>query len=540
VHSTRRFITLALSLLGLFDSIYLWWAYTSPSHPLVCLVGSGCDVVRASSYSHLWGLPLPFYGVTLYGALAILCFAEVLSGKFLGRLIRFLILIISAGGFVASLVLSGIEAFDLHTWCAWCVLSAVVVTLIFILAIDGVWRPFVPTESIFVLNAVRREFALFLIALGLGIAAFVHLSHSGEYAPPKAASAAILDQRLVRPDSHMTGNLKAPVTVVEFGDFECPSCQLAQGSVQQMLNQYGSRIRFVFRQFPMSSADPHMHPEAEKAAEASECAGQQGKFWQADQLFFEKQPNLSVSDLEKYASQLGLNTTEFDQCLSRGEMAPRVHQDFEDGWAVGVRATPTFFVGHKMIAGPPNYPMLAQLLNFQLAASGTTVTQRAPAGTAPGSAPAPSASIGSSGPPALGAPFSQLQGANPLACNASDTNLPQPALIRTPQAKNLYDGNPKPVFVDVRDAQDFAAGHIAGAINIPVQDIEQKWNTLPKDRLIVFYEGGERGGSPDDVCAFSRAAARVLLLNGFDSAKVKVYQDGLKGWKQAGLPISPK
>jgi protein-disulfide isomerase/rhodanese-related sulfurtransferase len=532
VHATRRFITLALSFLGLFDSIYLWWAYTSPSHPLVCVVGTGCDAVRASPYSHFWGLPLPLFGAAMYGTLAIFCFAEALSGMLLARLIRFLILLISGGAFLASLVLSGIEAFRLHAWCAWCVLSAVVVTLIFILAIDGTWRPSVPAESLTVLKAVRAQFMLFLVALGLGIASFMHLSHSGEFAASKPAAVDVLDQRLVRPDSLMTGNLQSPVTVVEFGDFECSICKLAQNSVDQMLDQYGSKIRFVFREFPMSSADPRMHPQAEKAAEASECAAGQGKFWQADRLLFQKQPNLSVPDLEGYASQLGLNTSQFDQCLSSGAMASRVHQDFEDGWAVGVRATPTFFVGHQMIVGPPQYPTLARLLDDHLAHPSTG------ASATPGNQPAATSSTVPSGPMAPGTPFSQFQQANPLACSTNQASMQQPTLIRTSEAKELFESNPKPIFVDVREPQAFTSGHIAGAINIPVEDVEQKWNTLPKNRLVVFYEGGEQGGSPDDVCAFSRAAARVLFLHGFNERNVKVYQDGLKGWEKAGLPIA--
>jgi protein-disulfide isomerase/rhodanese-related sulfurtransferase/uncharacterized membrane protein len=538
VHATRRLFTLALSFLGSFDAVYLWWAYTSPSHPLVCMVGSGCDVVRASSYSHLWGFPLPMYGAAMYGLLAILAFAEVLSGKLLGKLIRFLILTISGGGFLASLALSGIEAFRLHAWCAWCVLSAIVVTLIFILAIDGVWRPSVPTESIFVLKAVRAQFLLFVVALGLGIAAFVHLSQSGEFVASKPAPPSVLDQRLVRPDSPVTGNPQGSVTVVEFGDFECAICKLAQKSVNQMLDQYKSKIRFVFRQFPMSSLDPHMHPEAEKAAEASECADAQGKFWQAEQLFFQKQPNLSVPDLKSYAPQLGLNTNEFDQCLSSGAMASRVRQDFEDGRAVGVLETPTFFVGHHMIVGPPQYQALAQLLNDQLSSHGAATAEAAKSSTALANPPATTSSTSPSGTLSVGSPFSQLQQANPLACSANEANMPQPTLIRTAEVQKLYNSTLKPVFVDVREPEDFAAGHIAGAINIPVEDMEQKWNTLPKNRLVVLYQGGEQGGSPDDVCAFSRAAARVLFLHGFDRAQVKVYQDGLKGWQKAGLPVS--
>ncbi len=534
MNPARRFITLALSLAGLFDSIYLWWVYTSPSHPLVCL-GTGCDVARASVYSHLWGLPLPFYGTALYGALAILAFAEVLSGRVIAAGIRYAILVISGAGFVVSVALSGIEAFRLHAWCAWCVLSAIVITLILILAVFGVRRPSALPETAAVLNAVRGQFVLFIIALAIGISAFVHLARSGEFAPAKPAAAAILDARLVRPDSHATGDLASPVTVVEFGDFECPICKLAQKSIGQMLSQFGGRIRFVFRQFPMSSVDRRMHPLAEKAAEASECAAEQGKFWQAEELFYQKQPDLTVSALESYAAQLGLNAGQYDQCISSGKMAARVHQDFEDGWAAGVRGTPTFFVGHEMIEGPPNYSYLSQLIRQQLAASAAAA---APSGTTPNSATAPPSTPLASSPQALN-PFGQLQQANPLVCSANEARMQQPALIRTPQARKLFEGNPPAVFVDVRDPQQFAAGHIAHAINIPVEEIEQKWPDLPKNKVIVLYQGGEGGGSAAGMCAFSRAAGRVLLLNGFSKANVLVYQDGLKGWKATGLPVAP-
>jgi protein-disulfide isomerase/rhodanese-related sulfurtransferase/uncharacterized membrane protein len=528
MHLMRRFVTLALAFLGLFDSLYLWWVYASPSHPLVCL-GTGCDVARASSYSHLWGHPLPLYGACMYGVLAVLVFAEVFSGRFIAAAIRYAVLVISAIGVVASLVLSGIEAFHLHAWCAWCVLSAIVVILIFILTLFGIRGPASPYESRAALNAVRGQYILFIIALVVGISAFVHLSHSGEFTPSKAAPAAVLDQRLVRPDSHATGNLSAPVTVVEFGDFECPLCDLAQKSVMQMLSQYGTRIRFVFRQFPMSELAAGMHPMAEKAAEASECAAEQGRFWEAERLFYQKQPALSVKALEKYAAQLGLNASQFDQCLSSGKMASRVRQDFEDGRAVGVRGTPTFFVGHRMIEGLPVYTTLAGLIDQQLV-SRPSVTEQASA-----SSPALSPSAGNLG---AGSPFAQIQQANPLACTANEANLPQPELIRTPEAQKLFQANPKALFVDVRDTGQFAAGHIADAINIPVENIMQQWGSLPKDRVIVFYQGGEQGGSPDDVCAFSRAAARVLFLHGFDKSKVLVYQDGLKGWEKAGLPVA--
>src|SRR5690348_9047037 len=104
----RKLILLALSLLGLFDSSYLWWVYTSPSRQMVCM-GTGCDVVRASAYANLGGIPLPVLGVAMYAALALLIFVGSLAGASLERTVRYAVTLISGAGFLASLGLSYIE-----------------------------------------------------------------------------------------------------------------------------------------------------------------------------------------------------------------------------------------------------------------------------------------------------------------------------------------------------------------------------------------------------------------------------------------------
>ncbi|MGH9406637.1 MAG: thioredoxin domain-containing protein [Terriglobia bacterium] len=535
----RKLFVLALSFFGLFDSLYLWWVYTSPSHPLVCM-GTGCDVARASSYSHLFGQPLPLFGVIMYTALALLVSAESLFGQTLAPAIRWALLVISGLGFLASLALSGIEAFFLHAWCAWCVASAITVTLILLCSIYAVVKPPVPVNEISALRYARAQFAMFVIAILAGAGGFIYLARAGELAAPKAVSRAALAAHLVRPDSHATGDLSSSVTVVEFGDFECPACGLAQKSVETMLGQYGSKIRFVFRQFPMTS----MHPQAEKAAEASECAAEQRKFWQADKLFYQNQSDLSIPALKRYAADLHLNTGQFDSCLSSGRMAGRVQRDVADGKALGLNETPVFFVGGYAIYGPPSYAQLSSVVNQELAAASLPASTPEAAGnheseaSAPATLPAKTATHGlGAATPFGGAPLAQLGAASPLACSPDEAKLEQPSLIRTPEAKKLFQQNPKALFVDVRAADDFARDHIPAAVNIPVEEISAKWTSLPKDRVIVFYEEGNRSGSPEDVCAFSRAAGRVVLAHGFDKARVKVYQDGLKGWQAAGLPV---
>lgn len=542
----------ALSLLGLFDSSYLWWVYTSPTRPLVCL-GTGCDVVRASSYAHLAGLPLPIYGAVMYGALALLIFAGALLSAQVARRFTSAILLIAGAGFLTSLYLTGIEAFVLHAWCAWCVLSALVVTVILVLAILEIARPAPHPEAAASLALARTYLALFVATLILAVPAFYLLARRGELAPMRTASAETLNQRLVRPDSHATDNLQSPVTVVEFGDFECPVCGQAEKTVREIRKKYGDQIRFVFRQFPVVS----LHAQAEEAAEASECAAEQGKFWEAAEKLYDNQSDLSDRALRRYAAGLGLDQGRFNQCLSGQSMVPRIRRDVADGHAFGVRATPTFFVGQQTIEGAPTFNQFAQLVEQALARHSVNLAQfherrgeqYRQAGVRPktldpltaGTTPTGNAAGASPGllGGADGSGFFTQFGKSTLACSEDELKQQQPTLIRTPEARQLFESGAKKLFVDVRPAKDFASARIPGAVNVPVDQIEQRWESLLKDKTIVLYESGGSSASPADVCAAGRAAGRVLLAHGFSRERVKVYQDGLAGWQRAGLPVEP-
>jgi rhodanese-related sulfurtransferase len=120
------------------------------------------------------------------------------------------------------------------------------------------------------------------------------------------------------------------------------------------------------------------------------------------------------------------------------------------------------------------------------------------------------------------------------ACSEAEANKKQPTLIGTAEVRQLLEATPKPLLVDVRSAKDYAGGRIPGAISMPVENFAQDWNKLPKDKTIVLYESGHSSG---DICAASRAAGRALLEHGFSFENVKVYQDGLAGWEQAGYPM---
>lgn len=147
----------------------------------------------------------------------------------------------------------------------------------------------------------------------------------------------------VSPIDHAIGSTDAPVTVVEYGDFECPNCKQAAPAVKLLLKHYASEVRFVFRHFPLEE----VHPHALSAAEAAECAGGQNRFWQMHDLLFEHQPRLKFSQLREYAESIGLETTRFTAEMSSHIYLQRIREHVRSGVDSSVHGTPTFFVnGH--------------------------------------------------------------------------------------------------------------------------------------------------------------------------------------------------
>jgi protein-disulfide isomerase len=139
---------------------------------------------------------------------------------------------------------------------------------------------------------------------------------------------------------HVQGPAEAPVTLVEYGDYECPYCGAAYPIIKQVQSRMGDRLRFVFRNFPITTS----HPHAEQAAEAAEAAAAQGTFWEMHDLLYENQQHLADGDLHRYADQLGLDVPTFDDALAQHVYAARVHEDFMSGVRSGVNGTPTFYI----------------------------------------------------------------------------------------------------------------------------------------------------------------------------------------------------
>ncbi|MFC1690606.1 DsbA family protein [Nanoarchaeota archaeon] len=142
-------------------------------------------------------------------------------------------------------------------------------------------------------------------------------------------------------------NPDASVLVEEFSDFQCPFCKNGHAIVKQLLQIYGDDINVVFKHFPLSQ----MHPDAQLAAEATECARDQAKFWEMHDMLFANQYDLSRNNLKRYADSVGLDRQQFDKCLDSREKKDIVLADLNEGISRGVQGTPTFMVNGKPIPG---------------------------------------------------------------------------------------------------------------------------------------------------------------------------------------------
>jgi protein-disulfide isomerase len=171
---------------------------------------------------------------------------------------------------------------------------------------------------------------------------------------------------------HIRGNPNAPVTIEEFGDFECPSCGVYHPEMKKIEAEFGDRLRVIFRQLPLLP----MHQHAMLAAQASEAAGLQGKFWEMHDKLYENQKTWSeakdlVPIFVDYARQIGLDTDKFMKDLSGETVAQRIFQDGKRAHALNIQSTPTFFVNGKEAKGDQWKPEgLRQMINEALSAAG--------------------------------------------------------------------------------------------------------------------------------------------------------------------------
>jgi protein-disulfide isomerase len=148
-------------------------------------------------------------------------------------------------------------------------------------------------------------------------------------------------------DAPFKGPADAPITIVEFSDFQCTYCKRVVSVLDQVLERYPDKVRLAFRDFPIAN----IHPQAEKAAEAAHCAAEQGKFWEFHDLLFEKQDAIPTTNFAEHAKALGLEVTTFQTCIDGGKYQEKVERNYAAGVKAGVSGTPAFFINGRLLSG---------------------------------------------------------------------------------------------------------------------------------------------------------------------------------------------
>jgi protein-disulfide isomerase len=166
-------------------------------------------------------------------------------------------------------------------------------------------------------------------------------------------------------DDPARGPADAPVTIVEFSDFQCPYCSRATATLKKLDAAYPGKIRLVYRDFPLVQ----IHPNAARAAEAAACANEQGKFWPMHDAMFEHQDKLAEADLKASAAALGLDAAAFNTCLDSGRHTAEWKKDAAEGDRYGVSSTPAFFINGRLVVGAQPYESFVRILDEELARS---------------------------------------------------------------------------------------------------------------------------------------------------------------------------
>lgn len=365
-------IVVALSVATALVQLYIHsqLAATRGAYTSFCNVSStvNCDAVLMSPYAVLLGIPMAAWGLLSYLALAVLLYRRGRSVGTARAQASLLLVAVAAWNVGVSLYMASVSAFVLRHLCLLCMGTYVLVGTAAFLA-WSLARADVGASGRAVLTRERALAGGAAILAGvaiLGAMQFASRPISGATMTPEEVKARDPEfyewftKRPVTKDlppvAHSKGPTDAPVTIIEFSDFECPACAMAFRDLHDLADQHPELVRIVFHHFPLDSeCNPHvpmrMHKSACQAAVASECAARAGKFWEFHDLLFGGQNKLGRDDLVAKAVGLGIDREPFVACLDDPAMRARVKADTDAGAKLGVQSTPTLVINGRTIEG---------------------------------------------------------------------------------------------------------------------------------------------------------------------------------------------
>lgn len=201
-----------------------------------------------------------------------------------------------------------------------------------------------------ILLTLASLFLILIIASGIYVVKQIQAINSGAVAANPAEQLQAYLTAINRPGDNSWGPSNAPVTIIEFGDFSCPYCQASYAGVKNIQANYSDKVRIIYRDYPL-------HDNSIFLALSARCAGEQGKFWQMHDVFYENQAKFNLTQEElsiaipALAETLGLNTEQFQDCLDTQKYFPQIKQDYDDGTFLQIQGTPTWFINNKSFTG---------------------------------------------------------------------------------------------------------------------------------------------------------------------------------------------
>jgi protein-disulfide isomerase len=190
---------------------------------------------------------------------------------------------------------------------------------------------------------------------------------AGAAAPAPGAAASVAPVSISTAGHPSRGDAGAPVTIIEFSDYQCPFCARVTPVMQEIEKAYAGKVRRVFRQFPLIA----IHRDAKKAAEASLCANEHGRFWEMHDAMFELPPALDVASLKRKAQDVGLDAATFNACLDSGKYSANVETDLAEGVRAGVNSTPAIYINGRPMHGARPFEEFARVIDEELAKQST-------------------------------------------------------------------------------------------------------------------------------------------------------------------------
>lgn len=328
-----------------------------------------CDDVALSQFSEIGGIPLGVFGLGYFVASAVLLLVGLVGGKSSKEHLHGYIVMVGIG-VISSVVLGYISATQVGSFCITCM---IVYGLTGLQALSLViWRADLPTNFSIKSIASGGTTAVIAVAAVILVFNFAKPMLTPDVTPEQAERAKAVNQVLSQTsqeipisrsaysglgEDYRKGSDSAKVVITEFADFQCPACARMSENLSALSREYGDRIQVVFRNYPLdsscnSSVQARIHESACRAAVLARCAGQYGKFWQFHDSVFMNQRSISLTNLEKWGSDIGLTPEQMKQCIDSKDIMDKVKEDIALGNQLGVDSTPTVFInGRKLMGG---------------------------------------------------------------------------------------------------------------------------------------------------------------------------------------------